>query len=1499
MKHKVFLTLFSVSCLWQAQAQTPANWETAWDDVNITQINKENAHTLAIPFATENEVQTKSTEESPYFLSLNGIWKFHWAKNPETRPANFQETTFNTSSWDNIDVPSVWQIYGIRNGKSWDKPLYVNTIYPFYYTSNYSVMANRPSDWTYNNNMKNPVGSYRREFTLPAAWDGRDIYVRFNGTGSGSYIWVNGQAVGYSEDSYLPAEFKITDFVTPGVNVIAVQVFCFSSGSFLECQDFWRFSGISRDVFLWSAPKTQIRDYFFQTDLDSNYANASVTIDLSLTGIALSNGNLSAKILDNGTIIAQKELTSVAIGENKMTFSVTNPQKWSAETPYLYDLVLTLKDGANVIDIRGGKIGFKKVGIGTRGELLINGKRMVFHGVNRHDHSEINGRAITREEMEKDVKTMKRLNINAVRTSHYPNNPYFYELCNKYGLYVLAEANVECHGNMGLSSVELFRKPMVERNENHVKWMRNHPCIFIWSYGNESGGGNNFEFVEKAIKALDKTRLTHYEGNSQWSDVSSTMYANYDNIKNIGETRLKESKPRPHIQCENSHAMGNAMGNVRDMFDLYENYPSLTGEFIWEWKDHSIRIPIPGKLDETYWAYGGDFGDKPNDGSFCADGLIYANHTLSAKCYNTKKIYQPIDFSVKEDGKTFRLKSKLTFKSTADLDIYYTVLEEGKELKREKLNITLSAGETKEVVIEALPNDAKPEAEYFIRFNVYQKEATWWAEAGYEVASEQIQLKKAVKPMYNLLTTAPLTVQENPDNLTVTGTNFTAVFSKSTGTLSNYILNGKQLISEPLELNLFRLPTENDKAQAQGWDDLGIRKLNVTPGAWNVKQTDTMVDLSIKNVYAAATNRQSTFSTQVAFKVLSDGTIFFNSTIDSSIKGSILPKIGFRLSMPAGFEKLTWFGRGPWESYIDRKEACFVNVYNSTVTEQWENYVVPQETGNKEDVRWMSLRDASGTGLLFVSPEKMSASATHYKPEEIYTDRNNRKKHPHEVTFNSNTIVSLNAQMRGLGNASCGPDVMSQYELKSGYTYFDCMILPLSNPLNDEQLSEKARVEMPVCAPVKIERDKQGKINLTTSTAQAKIYYSINDEEFQLYDKAFEMTDVATIKAYCKLEGAYDSMLTTVKFMLFIDKSKWRVATFSSQAGGEEANKAIDDNENTIWHTKWGDNEPKHPHEIVIDMIDEYVVEEFYYLPRQDGSNGRIKYYEIYFSNDPTKWGSPVKGQFQNSASLQTVSITAKPTARFFKLVALSEVEGRAWASAAELSIGASKRIAVSAENCGEINDGTKYYLKHFYSGLYLQYKPDTKEGDFCLNKLKEDDENFIFTFNLVGRTEPIYNIGIKNLYINREGSWLCRLGNNTDTNGRIQVYKQDDCTFTFRGLWKTNLYFNFDSTTTNSYVYADKSTGAYWMLEKIGGSGMYAVNSSNVSVYPTISNGYITISTPNNRAKVKILDVLGRTLDNYLIENKATINLNYNNGVYLVAVDANQLSTHKVLLSR
>ena len=1269
MTNKLILIAAAVCCLATAHAQTTEITGKEWDDPLKTSVNRETAHTLAIPMTSETDIAQNDMTVSPWYQSLNGTWKFQWVGKPTSAKAEWCAKDFNDASWGDIDVPSSWQVWGLNHGKSWDKPLYVNWVwYPFTYNSStFSVMADRPGNYTYNNSMPNPVGTYRRTFTIPDSWKDRDVYVRFNSVGHGYYLWINGQRVGYSEDSYLPSEFKITDYIQEGESTIALQVYRFTSGSFLESQDYWRLTGIHRSCFLWSAPKSQIRDYFFTTDLDASYTNAKANVKVTLTGAdAVSGGTVEAKILDGGSIIATATKSSAA--SLSLDMDVTAPKKWSAEAPNLYDLVLTLKDAeGNVIDRRGSKVGFREVSIGSNGALLINGKRMVFHGVNRHDFSPVNGRAITPEEIEQDILCMKRLNINAIRTSHYPNDPVFYDLCDKYGMYVLAEANVECHSERSLSSNTKFKNAMVERSQNHVRWMRNHVCIFMWSFGNESGDGNNFQAVATAIKALDKTRLTHYEGASKYADVTSTMYADYNWIKSIGETQTD----RPHIQCENSHSMGNSMGNVREMFDLYEKYPCLTGEFIWDFKDQGLLTK--SSSGKEYWAYGGDFGDNPNDGNFCINGLVHPDLSYTAKTYNTKKIYQPLEWAA-VSGKTnvFRMKNKLAFLSSSNYDVSYQIMdEEGNILGSAPITDDVAAGKTKDITIENLSNllsSLSSDKEAFIYFCAKQREKTAWADAGYVVAEEKLPVKTATKPMksLNFSSAETLAVEETTTAVNVTGSNFKATFTKSKGTLTGYTYDGKQMIStsKGLFLNAFRLPTDNDGSKKGSWDNMGLVKLSSTgkgTGTTVSKADDSKtVTVAMTSTYGSGSN---TFDVSLNFIVCADGTIMVNSFIRPKNLGAVLPKLGFRLEMPKEMEQLAWFGRGPWDSYVDRKEACLPAIYKSTVTDQYEEYILPQEHGTKQEVRWISLTNSDGQGLLFAAPDQMAASAVHFLPESNYTNSNSRKKHTYEFAKCANTVVNLDAATRGLGNNSCGPDVMDKYELKAKNTAFRFFIIPLSA---NDNAAAKARIDMPVCQPVSVERQTNGKLKMSTKTKNATIWYSINGGEYQKYSSPVAYSDDCTVKAYCTASGLLDSPVTSFDFEL-----TWTIVSYDSQHSGNEATMAIDKDPNTFWHTEWGSNEPRCPHTIVIDMARTYQVTAITYLTRQDDNqNGMVKAYEVYLSTDGKTWGTAaVSGNFTNTKNLQVAKLKTAKAARYMKFVAKSEINGNAWTSAAEINI--------------------------------------------------------------------------------------------------------------------------------------------------------------------------------------------------------------------------------------
>jgi beta-galactosidase len=1252
-----------------------AGQNEAWRNLDTTSINREEARTISIAHASEQDARTKTMEESAYYLSLNGTWKFHWVADPANRPVDFYKPSYNVGAWDDIKVPASWQIEGVRNNKPWDKPLYSNIKYPF--TTDVNAYPNpigpRPAHYSYYA-MPNPVGSYRREFTLPADWDGRDVYIRFNSAGTGFYLWLNGERVGYSQDTYLPAEFNITPYIHAGNNVLAAEVYCFTDASYIEDQDFWRLTGIMRDVFVWSAPKTQIRDFFFRTELDEQYKDATVRLDVELTGLKLPGGTLEVKIMDkNGTKVASKNLAA-DIGKTNISFPVSNPEKWTAETPNLYDLLLVLKNASGkVMDVRGAKVGFREITIAKNGEFQINGKAIIIKGVNRHDVSPENGRTVSKQEMETDVKLMKSLNVNAVRTSHYPSDPYFYDLCDQYGLYMLAEANVECHDNWNISGEPAYRPSIVEREENMVKRYRNHPSIIIWSLGNECGKGDTFDYAAKAIKALDPTRFTHYEGNSDYCDISSTMYASVDFIETTGVSRLADFNSgkavRPHVQCENNLAAGNSIGNLREFYNLYEQYPALMGQFIWDWIDRVIKMPTGN--GDYYMAYGGDFGDQPNDGDFCGTGVIFADRTLSAKSLEVKKIYQPLHFTQGKDERTFHITNKRFHAAADDLKIQYDLLEDGIVLSTHEITgLSLQPQETKTITIDALPNNRKSGAEYFVRFRAVQKNNTGWQEAGYEAASEQLKLASTPKPVY-AIPAGKLNVQDNADNIIVSGTNFAIKFSKSQGTLVNYTLNGKELLAEGLQLNTFRAPTDNDKNQVNHWLSAGFNHLTLQPGTWNVskEKKNNVVTLTITNQYAGKNG--NTFTTLSAFTVLSDGALWVNNEIDPAKKDVIIPKIGYVLEMPKAFENIAWFGRGPGESYSDRKESVLEGIYNSTVSEQWVDYLLPQEMCNKSDVRWMALTDESGSGVLFIAPETMDASAMHFRAQDIYDASGTRIRHAYQLPRRENTVVCLDAYQRPLGNAACGPNPLEKYELKTKKIFFDFMLMPLSNSLTPAQLIEKARIQSPVCSPVTIQRTGNGTLLLSTTTPQAEIYYRINGGKERRYDAnvSIDFHIGGNVQAYGKASGHLNSMAVTADFDRFVDKSQWRVLSCDSEHAGDEAYKAIDSHINTIWHTQWESSSPKHPHEIVIDMAEILSIKGFTYQGRQELPNGRIKDYELYFSLDNINWTTALKGAFVNTPEVQSVQLKAPLSARYFKLRALSEVERRDWTSASELGV--------------------------------------------------------------------------------------------------------------------------------------------------------------------------------------------------------------------------------------
>ena len=1455
--HKMMCALVAFCCVQGVTGQTLKEW----DDVSVTNLNRVRAHTLDIPVASASEAAaaytpTNALEASPYFLSLNGTWKFQWVGTPERASNTFFQDSFDASAWDDIEVPSSWQVYGIRHGKSWDKPLYVNTGYPFSYDkTTWSVMAERPGWFTYTGSKKNPVGSYRREFTLPAGWDGREVFLRFNGAGHGYYVWVNGQFVGYAEDSYLPSEFNITNKVRAGVNNVSVRIYRFTTGSFLECQDYWRLTGITRDVYLWSAPKTHIRDFFFRTTaLKANNTEAEAALTVSLSGSSAAGATIEAQLKDGARVLATETSTPDAKSNAELKFSnITGITAWSAERPQLYDLVISLKQGGKAVDVRSLKVGLRTVSVRADGALLVNGNRIIFHGVDRHSFSENGGRTLTKEEIETDVMQMKRLNVNAIRTSHYPNNPYLYDLCDRLGLYVLAEADVECHGNMGLSSEEAFRQPMVERSVRQVLTLRNHAAIIIWSAGNESGGGDNFRTVMDSIGRLDPTRLTHYEGNSTWSSVTSTMYANLGSMESTGAGRLNDYRQgktgiRPHVQCENTHAMG----NQREFFDIYEKYPAMAGEFVWDWKDQGLKVSarnqpltfealgrkglsdVKSTLDikkGEYWAYGGDFGDNPNDNNFCCNGVVLADNTPTAKSYNMKKIYQPLDFFLKDSlNGTFTLKNKLQQRALDDVVVYYSLLEDGIELAHGTIDeINLGVGQTADILLPeakravAAPNH--PEAEYFVRFSARQKQATEWAEAGFEVATEEFRIRQATgrKPYAPAANKTSLQVTKNSTTTTVAGADFSVTFTK--GQLATYTLKGQKIITSPLTLQAFRLPTDNERGRTGTYDQMGVRTLKLAAGQLQVEEAKDgqSVRVSVTNTYTSSGDYR--FTLQQDFRIMADGAIDFSASIDPSPKGAELPRLGMRTELVKGMEQMRWLGRGPQDSYRDRKEAALVGLHHSRVSDEWTNYVLPQEQGNKEDVRWMAITNDAGMGLQIVAPSTIAASAAHWRPEDNYNNGGDRKKHPYEVSFCEPTILNLDAYNRALGNASCGPDVIDKYRIRAQKTHLSFLILPVAEAMTDQQLAERARITSPVCPPVVITAAK-GNVTLTCANPDATIYYTIDGGQQQTYNRPFSLPRGGLVRAYATAQGLADSPVEEEQVPFYLNKSKWKISSYSSQQGGNEvAKNLIDEDPGSIWHTQYNPSTPQCPHEVVIDMTSYYRISHFVYQGREDMSNGRVARFEVYVSNSTSVWGAPAaSGTLQNSSEQQLIELKQHPVGRYLRFIVLSTHDNKGYASAAELGIipeaEADKPEALSA--AFGTGSSSYYYLRHKTSGLFLHYVEGSTEGAFALGKVTVDnldDLSYVFHFGKVSGYTAYYTLNTRRpaRYMT-VSDWHVNATDKQDATDHaqwIQTEQTDEATICLRGAEMDGKYFNFDRQTAGSHVYSNKTRPAEFEVIK------------------------------------------------------------------------------------
>ncbi|MCF7957422.1 MAG: DUF4981 domain-containing protein [Phycisphaerae bacterium] len=1272
-----------------------------WENEQMIGIGKEPARASGVSFSDkasvikayrwENSVDVQNTpSKSPYYKLLNGRWKFNWVKTPSQRPVDFYKTDYDVSGWADIPVPSNWEIQG------YGTPIYTNIRYP-HPRKPPLIMADVPDHYTAKKE-PNPVGSYRTIFTVPQKWQDRKIFIHFDGVSSAFYLWINGKKVGYSQGSRTPAEFNITEYLRPGENILAVEVYRWCDGAYLEDQDFWRLSGIFRDVFLFSTPAVQLRDYFVVTDLDENYQDAELRITAKVRNLLGKEAKRGVKgtLLDaDGKTV--KQLTSgwatVSPGREvniKLAAKVTGPTKWTSETPNLYTLVLELLDEANIVtEVKACRVGFREVEIKDR-QFCVNGVSVKLKGVNRHEHDPDRGHALERGSMVRDLELMKGYNINTVRTSHYPNMPVWYDLCDLYGIFIVDEANVESHGmgygDASLGHVASWEKAHVDRQVRMVERDKNHPCVVIWSMGNEAGPGRNFQACREAIRALDVSRPIHYERMNSVADIDSTMYPSVSWLKGRGQS----SSEKPFFVCEYAHAMGNAIGNLQEYWDVIESHPNLIGACIWDWVDQGLRkytgAKNPDGSREWFFAYGGDYGDQPNDNNFCCNGVVPPDRLVSAKLLEVQKVYQYVGFHLNSSNKNsvrLSISNKYFFTNLSDFTGRWELTEDGRVIQKGKMEpLDMKPGESKVIDLPVSTPELKAGAVYHLNVSLARIAKTLYAEAGHVVASEQFELNHyfmmdpflgGIGPMLDYQNLPKVEYLSTTSGITVTGRDFKVVWDPQTGAISSWVYNGRETIKvgQGPRLNLYRALVDNDNWLRGGVSNCGLRELNYTVKEISAEQLKPNV-VRVSAIIDCSGIQGSGIEHKVAYTIYGNGAMEVSNLVKPYGSLSVLPKLGVQMTLLRGLDNFTWLGRGPHESYVDRKRGADVGLYSGKVADQYERYVRPQDNGNKTDVRWASLTNNDGTGLLVVTDGTFSVSVHHNTAQDFDSARN-----IHNVKPRDEVVLCIDAAHMGLGGASCGPRPMQKYILNAQSTSFRYVLKPCSG---SEPPVEKARIRLPnLTAPI-MTRAKDGVVTITPVEPGTQVIYNTGGGAWKTYTAPFKFTQAGVIQAQRQVSGDLPGRLAKLELAKIIplrvlSKKKWKVIQADSMEPGEgELHHIIDNKPQTFWHTNWSSSKEKYPHEIQVDLGEELNLIGFTQLPRQGQTNGRIRKYSCYLSRDGKDWGQPaIEGEFLNSSTLQEVKFDQTIPARYIRIVAHNEWNGNFFASIAELDVMAAK----------------------------------------------------------------------------------------------------------------------------------------------------------------------------------------------------------------------------------
>lgn len=1030
--NKFFYLTALCACSFTASAQTFKEWQ----DPQVNEINRAPMHSTFFAYEDLESASVSVKEKSANYMTLNGTWKFFWVANADERPTDFYRLGYNDKGWDDMQVPAVWELNGYGD------PIYVNVGYAWR-----NQYKNNPP---YVPVEKNHVGSYRKEIIVPADWKGKDIIAHFGSVTSNMYLWVNGKFVGYSEDSKLEAEFDVTKYLKPGEeNLIAFQVFRWCDGTYLEDQDFFRYSGVGRDCYLYARNKNRIDDIRITPDLDSNYKDGKLDVELKLKG----NNKVKLELFDAcGNVVAEKEVKGS--GNVNTDLQLENPVKWTAETPYLYTLRASVSKGSVITEVVPVNVGFRKIEI-KNAQILVNGQPVLFKGANRHEMDPDGGYVVSRERMLQDIKIMKKFNINAVRTCHYPDDAYWYELCDKYGIYMVAEANIESHG-MGygestLAKNKKYAKAHMERNIRNVQRNFNHPSIIFWSLGNEAGYGPNFEAAYDWIKAEDPSRAVQYEqaGKTGKTDIFCPMYYRY---KGCEEYSKDANSEKPLIQCEYAHAMGNSEGGFKEYWDLVRKYPKYQGGFIWDFVDQSCRWT--GENGKMIYAYGGDFNRfDASDNNFCDNGLISPDRVPNPHMYEVGYFYQniwttPADLSKGE----LNIYNENFFTDLSSYRMEWQLLKDGKIVRSGILdNLKVEPQQIAKVKLDLGETDNT--GEWLLNVSYVQKITEHLLPAGHVVARNQIVVRPYEAPemqianvaQSNIKVSQPVVNDENSNCLEISGESFNIQFNKSNGFMDYYEVNGTAMIKEGAQLtpNFWRAPTDNDYGAGLQKKNAVWRNPEMKLLSLNHDVVDGMVVVSaeyeMKSV-SAKLNIEYTVNNVGAVKVTQ------KMISDKSAKVADMFRFGMQLVMPESFEKIIYYGRGPIENYSDRNHSADLGIYNQTVTEQFYPYIRPQENGTKTDIRWWKLLNNEGKGLIFVSESPFSASALHYTIESLDDGEQKDQRHSFEVEPSPLTNFLIDKAQQGLAcEDSWGAIPLPQYRLPYGDYEFTFIMTPVSD----------------------------------------------------------------------------------------------------------------------------------------------------------------------------------------------------------------------------------------------------------------------------------------------------------------------------------------------------------------------------------------------------------------------------------------------------------------------